>query len=153
MTIAGGASKSLGDHGAMFLAQVKNTAGGFGGLNADCIHSAQKESQPAFPVPGITDGLQQVIIGLLVASEVVRQVKRRLLQDFFFGKQESNQQPANAPVAVPERMDGFKLGVDEPDFEQRRHIVLQAPKLLQFAQGVRRQIGRRHENGFVYGVA
>lgn len=60
-----------------------------------------------------------------MASEVVGQVQHRLEEHAALGQQERRQQPADAPVAVQERVDRLELDVGERDpNENRKPIVL-----------------------------
>lgn len=60
-----------------------------------------------------------------MASEVVGQKQHRLVEHAALGQQERRQQPADAPVAVQERVDRLELDVGERDpNENRKPIVL-----------------------------
>lgn len=78
----------------------------------------QEEFYPLVQVIGTANHAERIVIGSLVPFEKIGQVQRRLLQEFQVDQLQGDQQPANAAIAVQERMDGFKLVVTDGDLDQ-----------------------------------
>jgi hypothetical protein len=74
---------------------------------------SRKKRQPGLPVAPIADGLEQLVVALLVPAEMVREVEHRPLHDFPLEEEEGDEQPADAAIAVQEGVDGLELGMDE----------------------------------------
>ena len=111
-------------------------------LQAHLEHACQEEFEPLLECTVIPDGLQALIVALSMAFEIVRQVQHRLVQHLLLAEQEGDQQPADAAVAVEERVDRLKLRVREADPEQQREGVLGVEEAFQGAERVG-QFGRR----------
>src|SRR5207247_7086638 len=63
---------------------------------------------------------QEVVVLLAVLLEIKAQIKQRFAQDAFRAEQKGDEQPAQASVAVEERMNGFKLNVRQRGLDQER---------------------------------
>jgi len=49
-------------------------------------------------------------------------------------EQERDQEPPHTTVAIDERVDGFELGVSEPDVDQDRQLVLLVEEALEVVE-------------------
>ena len=63
--------------------------------------------------------------------EIIGQIQDGLLQQFLLAQQESDEKPSYATVAVKKRVDGFELGMGQPNPDESREISRLAEKQFQ----------------------
>jgi hypothetical protein len=119
VAVSGGAAKSPADSGTEFFAHREDGGRGSGGLFADFDHAAEEVAEPAFPVAGVADGLQAVLVFGATALQVVGEVKNWLGEEFSFCKEEGNEEPGEPELHGIDRMDDFgdvggRIGVVDP---------------------------------------
>ena len=94
----------------------------------------------------LAHGHQPVVIFGAVHFEKVAQVEQRSAEDAALAEQKSDEQPADATVAIEKRVDGFKLRVDEAEVHERWQRIGVVQKLFQVAERViHLRHGRRDE--------
>ena len=71
----------------------------------------KEEVDPFTPLSDLTDSEHEPVVPLPMSLEIGAQVQQRLRQQAVVTKQYGDQQPANAAVAIEERMDGLELGM------------------------------------------
>src|SRR5690606_27196199 len=112
-------------------------------------HALQEESEPGLPVAFPPDEVEQRVVLLAVLLEVEAEVEQRIAQHAVVAEQKRDQEPADAAVAVEERMDRLELHVGEagPD-EVRQAVAPIVEEALERSHRVRdRGVRRRHEHG------
>jgi len=72
-----------------------------------------EKPEPIHPVSGLTNIEKKPIILFAIPLEICAQVKQRLGQEAFGTEEQSDKKSAHTSIAVPKRMDGFKLIMDE----------------------------------------
>ncbi len=130
----------------MLFAELLDPPCRFGSFSRDVDDATQEEREPGLPSAQIPNGLEVVVVLLAVPLEVVREVKDRLVQDASFREEERDQQTADAPVAVEERVDRLELHMCQSDLDERRQVVGLVNELLEVAKRVGNDVmRRRHE--------
>src|SRR5271165_4693888 len=122
VSVSSGASELRGHHGAMVFAQGENAPGGFGRLPTYANHAAQKECKPFFPIAGVADGLEMLIVGSAVPFEKMVQIEHGLEENLTLTEEEGDEEPPDASVAVEERVNRLELGMSETNLNKQREI-------------------------------
>src|SRR5208337_2657071 len=81
------------------------------------------------------------------------QIKERALEDTPLAEQKCNEQPAHTPIAVEERMNGFKLCVRQPAVDQHRQRGRVVKEVFKIIERLMHLVDwRRHEGGSLQGA-
>src|SRR5690606_15029864 len=101
-------------------------------------HALQEESQPGLPAALPPPEVEQRGVRLAARLEVEAEVQQRIAQHAIVAEQERGQEPADAAVAIEERMDRLELHVGEagPD-EVRQAVAPIVEEALECPHGVR----------------
>src|SRR5690606_40898944 len=70
LAVGRSAAQPFRDAGTERFTHAQDGGGGPGGFAADADHTFQEEAQPAFPVSGVTHGLQALVVRAAVLLEV-----------------------------------------------------------------------------------
>src|SRR5579872_2216946 len=106
----------------MLVKHGKDPARRGGGLLRRVPHARQKKIKPGLPVALGPDSVQEIVVGYPVLLEEQAEIENRLTKHAGGAQQEGDQQPAEATVAVEERMDRLKLDVCEARLDQQRDV-------------------------------
>ncbi len=117
-------AESCFDSALVGIEQVKNALGRSHALIGDFNDTAQEKADPFFPIPGIADILQLIVIFIPSSLEPEREIKNRLFQNAIGAKQERNEQPPDAAIAIQKWMDGFKLHMGQRSTNENRQAVI-----------------------------
>src|SRR5262249_4186565 len=90
MPIASRIAKVVSDEGPMRLAQCQDAPRCLGRLHAHLGDTSQEELQPIFPSALVARGLQEIVVGLPVTLQIVREIKHRLMEHAALAQQERN---------------------------------------------------------------
>ena len=105
----------------------------------------EEEEEPSLEVSRLADVQEVVDVVGAMLQKVLAQVQERMRQFAAFTEVERDEQTSDASVAVKERMDGFKLPVEEGDVEQGRQRVLFVQELLPTGEQLPQFPGRRRD--------
>ncbi|MET4447577.1 hypothetical protein ABIB75_005878 [Bradyrhizobium sp. GM2.2] len=86
-------------------------AGGVSCLRSGFDKAFKEKQNPAMPIAGLADALEEFVVPLPVSLEIEAEIKLWLLERARFAEQEGDEQAAKATSAVQEGMDRFKLDV------------------------------------------
>ncbi len=103
---------------AIAVEQPYNLIGSLKGLFRCFGNPLEKKLEPRFPGAVFADFLQQAVIIGPTRFEIEAEVKKGLSKYAGGAKEQRDQEPTEAAIAVQERMDGFKLYVKEPRLDQ-----------------------------------
>src|SRR5687768_16157603 len=78
-------------------------------LTSDHFHADEVKTQPALPVAMRPDPLQRFIVFAALLTEIQTQIEKRLRKHAIDHKQQVDQEPANSPIPVQERVDCLEL--------------------------------------------
>src|SRR5437764_8953938 len=95
------------------------------------------------PISICADALKQIVIVATVLLEVAGQIQKRLAQATALEQKERDQESADAPVAIDEWMDGFKMLVHESALHEIRHRAIFIDELLPMLEALLHFAGRR----------
>lgn len=70
------------------------------------------------------DAQEQITVSVLVALEVAAEVEQRLRQDLALSELKRDQQAAQPPIAIHERVNGFELVVNQGEVNQDRELTI-----------------------------
>ena len=73
----------------------------------------QEEGEPPFPVSALTHGEKAVVVLATVPFKECTEIQQRLAEIVAGAQVQRYEKPAHSPVAVEERVDSFKLVVQE----------------------------------------
>ncbi len=121
---------------------------GHGAIGGDA-HAFEEEVEPRLPVALAAHAVEQVVVGRAVPLQVEAEVEERLVQYRRATEHQRDEQPADATVAVEERVDGLELHVRESrTHKDRQAIAVRVEEALQVGHAVLdRRVRRRDETG------
>src|SRR5205085_6434799 len=96
--------------------------GGVRGLGGCVDYAGKEEIEPALPIAGLAHGLQALVVRAPVRLEVEAEVQQRLAHHLALAQKKRDQQPAEAAVAVEERVDRLELHVREARHYEHRDL-------------------------------
>src|SRR6266702_4681572 len=96
---------------AVFLDEREQPSGCLGRRTGDFLHSLQEEPKPRFPFTMGSDPLEVGVILFPVPLQVEAEIEKRRGHDLllFSAKEQCDQEPPDAAVAVKERMNRLEL--------------------------------------------
>src|SRR5215469_1926463 len=95
------------------ITQSVDSVGGVRSFSSNRGHPLEEERQPSAPVARDARLLEQPIVRVAVALEEQRQVQERIMEEPFLRQPEGDEEPAEAPVTVEERVDRLELRMRE----------------------------------------
>ena len=131
----------------MLFAQADDGLGGGGGLLGGLGDATQEEAKPALPPAVLPYGAEPIVVLGPVALQVVAYVEERPVQDARVDELEGDEEPAHAPVAVQERVDGLELGVHEAAVDEHGQVALFVQELLKVVERLGHLGHRRRDEG------
>src|SRR5262245_6688742 len=90
MPIASRIAKVVSDESPMRLAHCQDAPRRLGRLHAHLGDTSQEELQPIFPSALVARGLQEIVVGLPVTLQIVREIKHWLMEHAALAQQERN---------------------------------------------------------------
>ena len=119
----------------------------------DLTHTLQEEPQPGFPITGVPDVAQKLVVGAPIAFEVQAEVQKRLPEQSGVAQHEGDQQSSQPPVAVEEGMDGLELDVRKPGPDQHgKFVVRGVNEPLEVGHAFLDMVGRWRDEGRIAGA-
>jgi hypothetical protein len=130
---------------SVLFAKVEDGAGGNRCFLGSLGDSCEEEAEPSFPVAGLADRGEAVVVLGPVSPEVDAEVEERAVQDSPVDEEEADQESPDTAVTVQERVDRLELRMSEPDVDQCRQLVV-VEKPLEVVEGLLHLVNRRrHE--------
>jgi hypothetical protein len=96
---------------AILVEHPQRALRGFPRLPGGLDDAVEKEFEPFTPGALGPGALQQVVVPVAVLLEEEAQVEQRLGQDALGAEEKRDEEPAHAPVAIQEGVDGLELDV------------------------------------------
>jgi len=118
------------------FAEGDDFTGGGDGITGDGGNASEEELDPAFPVTSAADRGEAVIIFHAVELEVVGEVKEREFKDIAMTEKESDEETADAAIAIEEGVNGFELRVGVGAVDEGGEIGGGVEKFFQITEGL-----------------
>lgn len=96
-------AESCFDAALVGIEQVKNTLDRSHALIGGLNDTAQEKADPFFPILGIADILQLIVIFIPSSLEPEREIKNQLFRNAIGAEKQRNEQPPDAAIAIQKR--------------------------------------------------